>query len=145
MGAGHADHVDLAGGNRMPGGGDILDLGGMEDGEAGRRADFACKIKMRRTGHALNGDNVGQSGVGVDMTPDDVEIVDQAALLQPSGDFDAFRLADAVLKTFIGGVTNPEDEIVANALAYRPEDVETEAHAVFKRAAIGAVKLVGQG
>ena len=84
VGARHADHIDLAGGDRISGGGDILDLGGVKGREAGRGADLTGKVQMRGIGHPLNGNDVGQTGIGVDMAANDVQIVDQAALLQPS-------------------------------------------------------------
>ncbi|MNU79350.1 hypothetical protein D3C71_689640 [compost metagenome] len=142
--AGHAHHVHLTSSDGVARGGDIGDLGGVECREAGRGADFTGEIEMRRVGHALNGDDVGQARVGVDMAPDDIEIIDKAAVLQPSGDFDALSLSGAALETFVGGITDTEDEIIAHAFAHRPENVETKAHAVFKRAAIGAVQFVGQ-
>ena len=47
VGAGHADHVELAAGDGVAGGGDVLDLRGVEGREAGRRADLAGEVEVR--------------------------------------------------------------------------------------------------
>ena len=46
--AGHADHVELAGGDRMARGRHVLDAGGVEHREPRRRAHLAGEVEMRR-------------------------------------------------------------------------------------------------
>ena len=70
MGAGHADHVELARGNRMTRRRDVLDLGRMEGGKLRRGPDLPGEVEMRRALHALHGDHVGQGGIGLDMATD---------------------------------------------------------------------------
>ena len=82
VGARHADHVELARGDRMARRGHVLDLGGVEGRETGGGADLAGEVQVRVAAHALHRDQVGQAGVGVDMAAHDVEVVDQAAVLE---------------------------------------------------------------
>ena len=84
--AGHADHVELAGRDRVARGGDVLDARGVEHRELGRLADLAGEIEMRRRARAHAGDHVRERLVGVDVAADHVEEVDEAARDQPPGD-----------------------------------------------------------
>ena len=52
MGAGHADHVELALGDRMARGRDVGDARGMEDRELRGGPHLAGEIEMRRRPHA---------------------------------------------------------------------------------------------
>ena len=76
MRAGHADHVELARGDRMAGGGNIGDTRGMEDRELRRLANFAGEVEMRRRWHAGDRDNAGERRIRVDHAADDVEEVE---------------------------------------------------------------------
>ena len=67
VGAGHADHVELAAGDGVAGGRHVLDLRRVEGREAGRGADLAGEVEVRGGAHALDRDDVGQAGVGVDV------------------------------------------------------------------------------
>ena len=82
MGAGHADHIDLARGDGITGSGDILDLGAMEGGKIDLATYFSSEIQVRGAGHALDGNHVGEPRVCVDVAANHVEEVDQAAVLQ---------------------------------------------------------------
>jgi len=62
VGAGHADDVDLAGLDRITGGGDIRYPRCVKGREPGCGPDLSGKIEMRRTCHALDRDHVGQPG-----------------------------------------------------------------------------------
>ncbi len=144
VGAGHADHVQLAFGDRVAGGRDVLDLGGVEGREVCRGADFAGEIQMRRAAHALHGDHVGQAGIGVDMPFHDVEEIDHAAGFQAARDFEPVFLREPAGKVFVAGVANADDELAADALADRRQRLEGKAKPVVEAAAIGAVEIVGQ-
>ena len=89
VGARHADHVELAGGDGMPGGRDIRDARGMEDRELRRRPHLAGEIEMRRRAHAGDRDDLGQRRVGLDRAADDVEEIELAGRRQPLRDLDA--------------------------------------------------------
>ena len=77
MGAGHADHVEAAFGDRVAGGRDIGDAGGVEDGHPRLGPDLAREIQARRGPHPHDGNHIQERGVGVDMAADDVEEVDE--------------------------------------------------------------------
>ena len=64
VGAGHADHVELALGDRMAGGRDVVDARGVEHRELGRGPHLAGEIEMRRRAHAGDRDHLGQRRVG---------------------------------------------------------------------------------
>src|ERR1700679_4153043 len=59
----HADHVDLAGGDRVAGSRDVIDPSGMERRESRCRANFAGQIEMGRARHALYWNHVGETGI----------------------------------------------------------------------------------
>ena len=59
MGAGHADHIKLAGLNGVARRRHIGDAGGVEGGQTNLGLNAAGKIQMRGGFHALNGDNIG--------------------------------------------------------------------------------------
>ncbi len=143
MGARHADHVELAGGDGMAGSGDVGDAGGMEDREAGRRAHLAGEVEMRRRAHAGDGDHLGQQSVGLDAAADDVEEVDAAGGGEPLGDLDAFGARQALLEILVGHQADADDEVRPDRLAHRVEHQEGEAQPVVERAAEGVVAPVG--
>ena len=115
VGAGHADHVELAAGDGVAGGGDVLDLGGVEGREVGRGADLAGEVEVRGGAHALHRDHVGQAGVGVDVALHHVEEVDHAAVLQAAGDLQPVGLGQAARQVLVAGVADADDEVVADS------------------------------
>ena len=58
--SGHADHVDLALAHRVAGGGDVVDLGRVEHGDAGLGAHHPGEVEVRCGRHAVDGDHVAQ-------------------------------------------------------------------------------------
>ena len=98
----------------MPRGGDVLNSGGVESREVCGCPDFAGEIQVWRAWHSLDGDDVRQTGVGVDMSSDDVEEVDQAAVFQAPGDFEAVLFANPAFEQLVAGVAHANDELVAN-------------------------------
>ncbi|MCY1224996.1 hypothetical protein D9M72_371790 [compost metagenome] len=142
--AGHADHVNLAGSDRVTSRRHVLDLCGMEGREFGCCAYIARKIQMRRARHALDRDDVGQARIRIDMTTDDIQKIDETAFLQTTGDLQAFSLSGPAGKTLVRRVAYAEDKVVADPFAHRLEDVETETQTVIERAAIGTIEFVGK-
>src|SRR5476649_2492302 len=60
----------------------ILDSRRVKGGELGRLADLAREVQMGSAFHALDRDDVGQSGIGFQMTADHVEKIDETAIFQ---------------------------------------------------------------
>jgi hypothetical protein len=125
--AGHADHVELARGDGVAGGGDVGDARGVEHREAGRAADLSGEVEMRRGGRALQRDDVGERGVGVDVAADDVEEIDLAGRDQAAGDLHALGGRQSALTLLVGDQADADDEGGADAGA---DGVE---HRVVKR------------
>jgi hypothetical protein len=123
---------------------DILNPRGVESREVGGGPDFAGKIQMRRAWHSLDGNDVRQTGVSVDMSSDDVEEVDQAAVLQTPRDLKAVLFANASLKQFVAGIAHANDESVANPTAHGAQHLKREAKTVVERTAVGRIERVGQ-
>ena len=81
-------------------------------GKFGGGADLAGEVEMRRARHALDRDDVGQAGVGVDMAADDVEEIDHAAVLEaPARSRGRPSLVDAAVQHLVGGVADADDEV----------------------------------
>jgi hypothetical protein len=91
---GHADHVELAAGDRMPGRGNIGNAGGVERRQSNLGADAAGEIEMRCGLHALHRDDVGHRRIGVDLAADDIEKIDLARRLEHVADGNAFFFVD---------------------------------------------------
>ena len=64
--------------------------------------DLAGKIEMRRARHALDRNDVRKTGIGIDMSADDVKEIDEAAVFQALRDFEPVLLADAAREPFVG-------------------------------------------
>ena len=118
MGARHADHVELALGDGVARGGDIVDARGVEHRELGCGAHFAGEIEMRRSLHAHHRDDLGKRRIVLDMAADDVEKVDEARILQPAADLEAFLLAEALFPILVGDQAAADDEVGPDRLAH---------------------------
>jgi hypothetical protein len=100
---------------------------------------------MRGARHALDRNDVRQAGVCINVAPDHIEEVDQAAVFQTSGDFEAFRLADSALEPLVADETHADDEFVANPPAHGAQHFEGEAETVVERTAIGGSSVLVSG
>ena len=111
VGAGHADHVELARGDRVARGRDVVDAGGMEYRDAERRLDLAGEVEMRRGRHAVDRDHLGQRRIGLDVAADHVEEVDLAACHQAAADLEPFGARQALLPGLVGDHAEADDEL----------------------------------
>nr|BFE95903.1 hypothetical protein GCM10020185_64390 [Pseudomonas brassicacearum subsp. brassicacearum] len=89
----------------------------MERREAGGRTNLAGEIQVRRVAHALDRNHVGEAGIGIDVSANDVEEVHQPTVLEHVGDLQAIAGTEAAGQVFIAGVAHPEQEILATTLA----------------------------
>ena len=128
MGAGHADHIQLAAGHRMARRGHIGNARGVKGRQAHFGANAPREIKMRGRGHALHRDHIGEACVGIDPAADHVEEIDHAAIAQALADLDAVAACDAVGGKIIGRIAQPDDEIGAGALADCAQHIKAECH-----------------
>ena len=144
VGSSHADHVDLAGGDRVTCRGDVLNPGGVKGRELRGGADLAGEIQMRGRGHALNGNQIGQSRIRVDVAAHHVQEIDHAAHLQPARDVETVLLVEAAVENLIAGVAHADDERRPHAFADGGEHVEREFQPVIERPAVGPVERIGQ-
>ncbi len=134
---GHADHVDLTSGNGMPRRSDILNASRMKRRKARRRANFSGKIQVGRARHALNRDQIGQAGVGVNMTAHDVEEVHHPTRLEAPGNLEAVLLVEAPFQDFVRRVADADNELRSNAGTHGGQHVESETQPVFESTAVG--------
>ena len=145
VGAGHTHHVELARGNGKAGGGHILYFGGVEDRNIHLRPDAAGKVQVRRAGHALHRDHVGQAGVGVDVAADDVQKIHHARLGQVARNAQAFLGINASGHGLVGHASHPQDEVGPHPGPDGLDHVQREAHPVFHGSAIRTFERVGGG
>ena len=143
MGARHSHHVQLAGCDGVPRGGDVVDAGRVEDREVQLFPQLPRHIQVRGGLHALNRDQVGQPGVGFDIAAHDVQEINHAAVAQAPGDAEPFGLVDPALQHLIGGVSNADDELCPHSFSHSGEYVEDEPRPVLEIPAIGGVEPVG--
>ena len=121
MGAGHADHVEFAALDRVAGGGDVLDAGGVKGRHARLGPHLPGEVEMGRRAFAHAGDDPAQRLVGVDVAANHVEEVDQARLRQPPRDRKALFTAEAALPVLVADEPGADEEIGADAAARRLE------------------------
>jgi hypothetical protein len=114
----------LPAGDGVAGGGHVGDARGVEDREAGRGAHLAGEVEMRRGGHALDRDDVGQRRVGVDVAADDVEEVDLAGADQAPRDLDPSARDRPLLPVLVGDHADADDEVGADGGAHRVQHRE---------------------
>ncbi|MCY1371066.1 hypothetical protein D9M69_581950 [compost metagenome] len=134
----HTHHIELAGRNCVTRCRHILNFRRMKGRHACARANFASKIKMRCTGHTLNGNNVRQSCIGFDMPANDVEKIDETALLEFARDFKTIRFRQSTFQHFISNIANTDQKIGADTFAHGTQYLQRKAHTIVERAAIFA-------
>ena len=145
VGAGHADHVDLALAHRMPRGGDIVDLRGMEHGEPRATAHHACELEVRRRWHAVQRDHLAERSVVGDVAAYDVDEVDEVLAREALEHRDAGGGVDAVGQPFVDHHANSHDEVVADPLSDGAQHFQGEAQPALERPAPLVVAMVGGG
>src|ERR1700733_12807097 len=123
---------------------DVLDLCSVERRKVRGGTDLARKIEMRRTCHALDGNDIGEPGIRIDMTADDVEKVDEAAILQALRYREALGFREAASDNLVRRVAKANDEAVAHSLSDGREHIKGEAQAIIQGATIAPVQGVGQ-
>ncbi|MNY25467.1 hypothetical protein D3C86_1592520 [compost metagenome] len=128
----------------MAGGGHVRNLCRVKGGEVGGGANLSGEVQVRRVAHALDRDQVGQAGVGVDMAAHDVEKVDHAAVFQAPGNVQAIGRGQPAGHLLVAGITHADNELMADSLANGAEDVEGKAQPIVDGAAIGGLEVVGQ-
>jgi len=82
---GHTDHIKQTFGNGMPCRGHIRDTSGMKSWQTYFFSDFPGKIQMWCTGHALNRDHIGQAGVRINMSANNIQKIYMSRRLQGTG------------------------------------------------------------
>ena len=117
VGAGHPDHIQEAGRDRMTRGRHVGDLGRVERRHSGRFAHFPSEVEVRGVAHPLDRDQVRHRGVGVDAALHDVEEVDHPAIGEALGNLDPFVEINAALFDLVGGVADADDKLVSDPLA----------------------------
>ena len=145
MGAGHADHVELAALDRVARGRDVLDAGGVKGRQPRLGAHFAGEIEMRRRALAHAGDDVAQRLLAVDMAADHVEKIDEPRSRQPARDGEPLLPAQAPLPVLVADQPRSKKKAGADALSRRLEHGHSELEAIVERPAIFVGPLVGRG
>ena len=131
VGARHAHHVELAAGNGVARGVDVLDLGGVEDGYVHMRAQAAGKVQVRRAAHALHRNHIGQARIGIDVAADDVQKVHHARLGQVACNAQTFVLRQAAGAHLVGHAAHTHNKVRPHALANGGQHIQRKTHAVF--------------
>ena len=120
MGAGHADHVELAALDRMARGRHVLDAGRVKGRKPRLGAHFAGEIEMRRRALAHAGDDVAQRLLAVDMAADHVEEVDEPRFRQAARDGEALIPAQAPLPVLVADQPRSKKKVRTDALFAPP-------------------------
>src|SRR5476651_1242265 len=120
----------------------ILDSRRVKGGELGRLADLAREVQMGSAFHALDRDDVGQSGIGFQMAADYVEKIDETAVFQLLRYVEPVLFREATFNNLVGGVSDTEQEVGTDALAHGCQNVERELHPVVQRAAVRRIQCV---
>ena len=108
--AGHADHVELARGDRVARRRHVLDARGVKHRESRRVAHFAGEIEMRRGAHAMDRDHPPQGGIGIHVAANDVEEIHLPRSDEAMRDLDALRARQADVPVLIGHHADADDE-----------------------------------
>ena len=145
VGARHAHHVQFAAGDRMARGVHILNLGGVEDGYADVVAQTGGKVQVRRTGHALHRNHVGQARIGIDMAADDVQKIHHPGVRQIARNAYAFFGTDTARAQLVGHATHAHNKVRPHALTNRAHHFHGKAHPDFQYPAKRRVQCVGRG
>src|SRR3546814_5815110 len=90
---------------------------------------------MRRRGHALDRDHLGERRVGVDVAADEVEEVDLATGHQAPRDLHALGARQALVPVLVGHHADADDEVRPHPLPDGGEHAEGEAQPVVEAAA----------
>ena len=101
---------------------------------------------MRCIYHALDRDQIGHGGVGVNTALHHVQEVELACLGQFLRNQQTVLSRDPALLCLISSVTETNDEFFAYAFAHGVQHVHRETHAVLKGVcAVGTNQIIGQG
>src|SRR5471032_7453 len=141
VGAGHADHVDVAAFQNACGLVRVLDVLRVQDGRLDHFLDPGSQVQERLRWITHVGDNVGQGVVGITTRAHDTDEIDHAGGVVILGDFLHVLVAQAIGVEFIAADTNADAEVRADFLAHGLDHFQPEAHAIFEAAAplIGAL------
>ena len=145
MGAGHPHHIQLARCYGMPRRRHIGDARSVESGHPHFGFHAARKIKVRGRFHAVNRDNIGHGGIGMDAAFDDVQKVDQAAVAEHFANRHPVIRCNTACLILICGIAHPQKEGLTHPFAHGGQNLHRKARTVFKAAAIGGGQGVGEG
>ena len=140
---GHPDQVEQSVADRVPGGGHIVDPGGVHHRHPYLAFDFACELQMRRDGCAHRRDDPRQRLVAGHVSPDDADEVD-ALGDDPLRDRQRLLAAESSRHLLVEGHPDADDEVGACGLTHRANHSKREAQAVLQAAAELVVAVVGQ-
>ena len=99
---------------------------------------------MRRTGHALDRDDIGEARIGIDMTAYHIEKIDLTAIAQQARDLQAIAGIQPTTQTLISGVADTNDELAAHPCANGAQHFHGEAQPILETAAVGALQGIGE-
>ena len=140
---GHPDQVEQPVSDGVPGGGHIVDPGGVHHWHPHLAFDFACELQMRRNGCAHRRDDPGNASSLAMYPADDADEVDAL------GD-DPMRDRERLLAAESPGISSSKDIRMPTAksgtcrLTHRPNHPKREAHPVLEAAAELVVAVIGQ-
>ena len=140
---GHPDQVEQPVSDGVPGGGHIVDPGGVHHRHPHLALDLACELQMRRNGCAHRRDDPGQRLVAPHVPADDAEEVDA---LSDDLMCDRHRLlaAEPARHLLVEGHPDADGEVGACGLTHRANHAKREAHPVLQAAAELVVAMIGQ-
>ncbi len=145
VGAGHADHVQLALGDGVPGRGHVVDAGGVEGREPRRRPHLPGEIQVLRRAHAMDRDDVGQGIVGVHVAAHDVQEVHDAAAREAPGDLHPVLARQPDVPVLVRHHPHADQEARPHGVPHGLQHADGEAHPVVQAAAILVGAMVGGG
>ncbi len=145
VGARHAHHIELAGGDGVPRGGHVGNLRRVKHRELRLGPHLAGEIQVRRGRHALDGNDLGQQRVGLDAAADQIDEIEPAGRGDAPGDLHPLLFRQAVGAILVGHHADTDDEVGTDGGPDGVDDPPREPQTVVERPAVIVGPAVGRG
>ncbi len=83
----------------------------MQRGQTDCSTDFAGKFQMRRARHALNGNDIRQPRIGIDVTANDIQEIYHSGVTQTLGNAQAILSSQSSFEQLVRSESNADNEL----------------------------------